>query len=122
MEITNGYTFYQGNDPNGRAVDALSFSDDPDDPKAPVAPGSSFLDEISGIKLSSDRESLQFDYKNWSDHGNYKYSGFGIYIANADGTWLGELDPIVSNGGNTDTLKGHHRRSHIRHRHHHHHR
>ena len=119
MELTGGYTFYKGNAPDGVPKDALSFSDDPDGTKYPVMSGSSILGEITGVTHPS-RTSIQFDYYNWNDSGQYKYSGYGIYIGDASGNWVGELDPIVSNGGMGDGGYGPRHRHHARPRHHHH--
>jgi hypothetical protein len=112
MQFTDGNTFYKGG-----GKDALSFANDPDTlTYGPVVTGGQF--SPLPFTRSGGNTTITFSYFNGDGCKAFKYSGYGIYVADSQGNYLGEYDPIVSNGGNGDALE---RCSMVRPYHHHHH-
>jgi hypothetical protein len=97
MQFTDGNTFYKGG-----TQDALSYANDPDALNySPVTWGSG---QFTSYTRSADNKTITFTYYNGDGCKQYKYSGYGVYAADANNNPLGEYDPIVSNGGNGDNF------------------
>jgi hypothetical protein len=97
---TPGVVFHRG-----AGGTALSFADDPAQPKAPVARGNhQFPDHVQ----HGDGQSIAFTYRNAWDGGvgdgvkRCEKSAYGVYLGDADGRFLHHHDPVISNGGTTD--------------------
>lgn len=96
---TPGVVFHRG---GGEA--ALSFADDPAQPKQRVAPGHhQFPDDVQ----HADGRSLSFTYRNAWDDGvgdgakRRQTSAYGLYFGDGAGALLLYHDPVIQNGGNT---------------------
>lgn len=94
---TPGVVFYRGADKN-----ALSFADDPAQPKAAVAHGHH---QFPGDLQHLSGQSMWFMYRNAWDSGvgdgakRCEKSAYGVYFGDADGALLHHHDPIIHNGG-----------------------
>lgn len=117
MKFTSQNTFYRqyGGHPVRLVKDALSFSDAPTGPKNPVLPPKHHQFSPLPFARRNNNQTITFTYRN-TDCVSAK-SRYGIYIADMSGSYLAELDPIVSNGGNSDGFHrvcamGHARRHH----------
>jgi hypothetical protein len=119
MNFKSQNTFYRqfGGHPVRLLKDGLSFSDYHNGTKLPVL---YMHHQFSPLPLRpyNNNQSITFTYRN-TNALDFK-SLYGIYIADMSGNWVTELDPIVSNGGNSDGGVGPGFRRHVRHHHHHH--
>lgn len=94
---TPGVVFYRGAGKN-----ALSFADDPAQPKAAVAPGHH---QFPGDLRHVSGQSLWFIYRNAKDGGvgdgaeRCETSAYGVYFGDGAGALLHHHDPIIQNGG-----------------------
>lgn len=116
MLLNGPYTFYKGTQPDGVQKDALTYANDPD--TAYIASGG----QITNVTRNTD-SNITFYYTNSRCVGTarYEYSGYRVYIAGASpSNYIGEWDPIVSNGGNNSGLMVCGAGPRVRHRYHHH--
>lgn len=118
MNFKSQNTFYRqfGGHPVRLLKDSLSFSDTQTGNKLPVLYQHHQFSPLP-FQPYNNSQSITFTYRNTNSVS--ATSRYGIYIADMSGKWVGELDPIVSNGGNSDGGYGPHRHHGSR-RHHHH--
>ena len=96
---TPDIVFYRGGDKA-----ALSFADDPAQPKQPVAPGHHQFPGAAHVS----GQSLSFTYRNAWDGGvgdgakRRQTSAYGLYFGDGAGAFLLHHDPVIQNGGTTD--------------------
>ena len=94
---TPGVVFYRGASKN-----ALSFADDPAQPKDAVASGHhQFPEDVQHVS----GQSMWFMYRNAWDGGagdgakRCEKSAYGVYFSDDEGTFLHHHDPVIQNGG-----------------------
>jgi len=89
----------------GAGEAAISFADDPAQPKLPVARGHhQFPDHVQPVG----GQGLSFTYRNAWDNGvgdgarRRETSAYGLYFGDDAGALLHHHDPIIQNGGASD--------------------
>ena len=89
----------------GAGQDALSFADDPTQPKQAIGRGHH---QFPGDVEHASGQSLSFLYRNAWDGGvgdgarRCEKSAYGVYFGDAAGGFLHHHDPVIANGGNQD--------------------